>query len=113
MMVQNCREPLLRRKEKRGKNMNPITPTEILAWLLTGVFLLLYGVRQVSDALQRRVVRRGMQEALTRLSKRYPFVPFGVGLFVTALLQSSVAVVVLLVELVNVDVLPLSMAIVM
>ena len=91
--------------------MNPTTPTDVLAWLLAGVFLLLYGVRQVSDALQR-VIRGRMQEALARLSK-YPLAPFGIGLVITALIQSSAAVAVLLVELVNGGLLPLSMAIVM
>jgi phosphate:Na+ symporter len=95
--------------------MNPTTitlsPTEVLAWLLTGVFLLLYGVRQVSDALQR-IVRGRMQEALTRLSK-YPLAPFGIGVVVTALIQSSAAVATLLVELVSIGLLPLSTAIVM
>jgi phosphate:Na+ symporter len=88
-----------------------LTPTDVLAWLLTGVFLLLYGVRQISDALQR-VVRGRMQEALIRLSK-YPLAPFGIGLIGTALIQSSAAVATLLVELVSAGLLPLSMAIVM
>jgi phosphate:Na+ symporter len=110
-MVKNCRELL--KEGKRGNIMDPttLTPTGVLMWLVAGVFLLLYGVRLVSDALQR-VIRGRMQVALVRLSK-YPLAPFGIGLVGTALMQSSSAVATLLVELVSTGLFPLSMAIVM
>src|SRR5215475_1376032 len=91
--------------------MSLTTPTDVLAWLLTGVFLLLYGVRQISDALQR-MMRGRVQEALTRMSK-FPLAPFGIGVIVTTVIQSSSAVATLLVELVSTGLLPLSTAIVM
>jgi phosphate:Na+ symporter len=90
---------------------NPTTPTAVLAWFVTGVFLLLYGVRLVSDALQR-VISGRMQQALTRLSK-YPLAAFSIGLVGTALMQSSAAMASLLVESVSAGLLPLGMAIVM
>ena len=64
----------------------PTTANGALVWLLAGVFLLLYGVRQVSDALQR-VINGRMQQALTRLSK-YPLAAFGIGIVGTGLMQS-------------------------
>ncbi len=91
--------------------LNPSTPTAVLAWFMTGVFLLLYGVRLLSDALQR-VISGRMQQALMRLSK-YPLAAFGIGLVGTALMQSSSAMASLLVESVSAGLIPLSMAIVM
>ncbi len=88
----------------------PTTANGALVWLLAGVFLLLYGVRQVSDALQR-VINGRMQQALTRLS-RYPLAAFGIGIVGTGLMQSSSAMASLLVELVSAGLLPLGMAIV-
>jgi phosphate:Na+ symporter len=90
---------------------NPTTPTAVLVWFVTSVFLLLYGVRLVSDALQR-VISGRMQQALTRLSK-YPLAAFGIGVVGTALMQSSAAMVSLLIESVSAGVLSLSVAIVM
>jgi phosphate:Na+ symporter len=92
-------------------NTTSLSPTAVLAGLLTGVFLLLYGVRLVSDALQR-VINGRMQQALTRLLNR-PIAAFGVGIVGTALIQSSSAMASLLVELVGANLLPLSVAIVM
>jgi phosphate:Na+ symporter len=88
----------------------PTTANAALVWLLAGVFLLLLGVRQVSDALQR-VLNGRMQQALTRLSK-YPLAAFGIGIVGTGLMQSSSAMASLLVELVSAGLLPLGMAIV-
>jgi phosphate:Na+ symporter len=87
------------------------SPTAVLAGLVIGVSLLLYGVRLISDALQRAISGR-MQQALTGLSKR-PLSAFGIGIIGTAILQSSSATASLLVELVSAGLLPLSVAIVM
>ena len=85
-------------------------PTMVFIGLVTGVFLLLYGVRLVSDAVQQ-TIRGRMQEALPWLSKN-PFAAFGIGVVATGLLQSSSAMSSLLVELVSADLLPLGMTIV-
>ena len=89
----------------------PVDPTAILVELLTGVFLLLYGVRLVSDALQR-VISGRIQQAVTKLAN-YPLATFGIGIIGTALMQSSVAVASLLVEMVSAGLLPLGVTIVM
>ncbi|TMC22898.1 MAG: Na/Pi cotransporter family protein [Chloroflexi bacterium] len=90
---------------------NTNSPTDVLAGLLAGVFLLLYGVRLVSDAVQR-VASWRMQEMLTRLSA-YPLATFGTGIVATTILQSSNATASLLVELVSTSLVPLSTAIAM
>ncbi len=87
------------------------SPTAVLTGLVIGVSLLLYGVRLISDALQRAISGR-MQQALTGLSKR-PLSAFGIGIVGTAILQSSSATASLLVELVSAGLVPLSVAIVM
>jgi len=90
---------------------NTNSPTDVLAGLLAGVFLLLYGVRLVSDAVQRVTTWR-VQEALTRLAA-YPLATFAIGIVATTLMQSSSAMASLLVELVSAGLVPLSIAIVM
>ncbi len=87
------------------------SPTAVLTGLVIGVSLLLYGVRLISDALQRAISGR-MQQAVTGLSKR-PLSAFGIGIVGTAILQSSSATASLLVELVSAGLVPLSVAIVM
>src|SRR5579859_618291 len=103
---------VLKKEGKGGDEMfNTTSPTAVLALLVTGVLLLLYGVRLISDAVQRVTTGR-VQQALTHLSK-HPFAAFGIGIVATALMQSSSAVSSLLVELVSASLLPLSVAIVM
>ena len=85
-------------------------PTTVLVGLLTGVFLLLYGVRLVSDTVQQAFKGR-VKQALPQLPKS-SFVMFSIGVIATGLLQSSSAMASLLVELSSADVLPLTSAIV-
>lgn len=92
-------------------SFNTPSSTGILVGLVAGVLLLLYGVRLVSDAVQN-VASWRVQEALIRLAK-FPLAVFGIGVVATALLQSSSAMVSLLVELVSADLIPLSVAIMM
>ena len=87
------------------------SPTLVLELLITGVALLLYGVRQVTDAVQRATDAR-VQRALTQLV-RYPMAAFGLGTLATALMQSSSAMSSLLVGLVSANLIPLSAAIIM
>jgi phosphate:Na+ symporter len=90
---------------------NTTSPTAVLMLLVTGVLLLLYGVRLISDAVKPATSGR-MQQALTKLSK-HPFAAFGIGIVATALMQSSSAMSSLLVELVSASLLPLNVAIAM
>src|SRR5436305_5510422 len=92
-------------------SFNTTSPTGVLVGLLAGVLLLLYGVRLVSDAVQR-VASWRVQQALIRLAK-FPLAVFGIGIVATAILQSSSAMVSLLIELVSADLIPLSVAIMM
>jgi phosphate:Na+ symporter len=91
--------------------VNTTSPTAVLAELLTGVFLLLYGVRLLSYTFQRAISGR-IQRMLTRLLG-YPFTAFVIGVIGTALMQSSSAMTSLLIEQVDAALLPLSVAIVM
>src|SRR5579875_372882 len=86
-------------------------PTMVVGLLLGGALLLLYGLRLLSEAMQRAAGPR-LQKATMALAQR-PFMAFGVGLLVTALTQSSSATSSLLVELVNAELVPLTTAFVM
>ncbi|WP_376797358.1 Na/Pi cotransporter family protein [Thermogemmatispora sp.] len=86
-------------------------PTMVVGLLLGGALLLLYGLRLLSEAMQRAVGPR-LQKATMALAQR-PFMAFGVGVVVTALTQSSSATSSLLVELVNAELVPLTTAFVM
>ncbi len=66
---------------------------------ITGILLLLYGVRLVSQAMQRASSARLHRAAILLASK--PLAAFGIGVLATALTQSSGATSVLLVGLVN------------
>jgi phosphate:Na+ symporter len=90
--------------------LNITSPTMVLVGLVTGVFLLLYGVRLVSDAVQETIKGR-LQQALPWLSEN-PFAAFGIGVVATGLLQSSSAMSSLLVELASAELVPLSVGIV-
>jgi phosphate:Na+ symporter len=87
------------------------SPTMIVGLLITGIILLLYGVRQVTDAVQR-TTNAGVQRALTKLA-RSPLASFGLGTLATALMQSSSALSFLLVGLLSANLIPLASAIVM
>ncbi|RAQ98100.1 Na/Pi cotransporter family protein [Thermogemmatispora tikiterensis] len=86
-------------------------PTMVVGLLLGGALLLLYGLRLLSEAMQRAAGPR-LQKATMALAQR-PFMAFGVGVVVTALTQSSSATSSLLVELVNAELVPLTTAFVM
>jgi phosphate:Na+ symporter len=87
------------------------SPTAVLGLLVGGVMLLLYGVRLITDSMQRAAGAR-LRRATMALARR-PFAAFGVGVLATALTQSSSATSSLLVGLVSAQLVPLSAAVVM
>lgn len=87
------------------------TPTAVLGLLVGGVLLLLYGVRLVTDAMQRAAGAR-LRRATMLLARR-PLAAFGIGVLATALTQSSGATSALLVGLVSAQLVALPAAIVM
>lgn len=87
------------------------SPTAVLGLLVGGVLLLLYGVRILTDAMQRAAGAR-LRRAMMVLS-RHPLAAFGVGVLATALTQSSSATSALLVGLVSAQLVPLTAAIIM
>jgi phosphate:Na+ symporter len=102
----------LRGDEKAGEPMfDTTTPTAVLGLLIGGVLLLLYGVRLLTDSMQRAVGAH-LRHATMALSQ-HPLAAFGVGLLATALTQSSSATSSLLVGLVSAQLFPLSTAVVM
>jgi phosphate:Na+ symporter len=86
------------------------SPTVVLGLIFGGVLSLLYGVRLITDAMQRDAGTR-LRRSLTLLT-RYPPVAFGVGIGITVLTQSSGATSSLLVGLVSVGLLTLPTAII-
>ncbi|GCE46722.1 phosphate:Na+ symporter [Thermosporothrix hazakensis] len=90
---------------------NTANPTAVLGLLVSGVCLLLYGVHQMADAMQRLAGSR-LRSATMALYKQ-PLAAFGVGVLTTALTQSSSATSSLLVGLVGAQLMPLSVAIIM
>lgn len=91
--------------------VNTATPLSVLGLLLGGVLLLLYGVRLVTEAMQRATGMR-VRRAMTLLA-RFPAAAFGVGALATLLTQSSGATSALLVGLVSTQLVPMTAAIVM
>lgn len=87
------------------------TPTAVLGLLLGGMLLLLYGVRLVTDAMQRAAGAR--LRHTTMLLVRHPLAAFGIGVLATALTQSSGATSALLVGLVSAQLVALPTAVVM
>ncbi len=85
-------------------------PTIVLGLLVGGIMLLLYGVRLVTDAMQRAAGTR-LRRA-TMLLARQPLAAFGVGVLATALTQSSGATSSLLVGLVSTQLVELPAAVV-
>jgi phosphate:Na+ symporter len=85
-------------------------PTTILGLVFGGVLLLLYGVRLITDAMERDAgirLRRGLM-----LLTKHPLVAFSTGVVVTMLTQSSGVASSLLVGLVSVQLLSLTVAII-
>ena len=86
-------------------------PTHLLILLLGGSMLLLYGVKLITDAMER-VFGARLQLAMMTLADR-PFAAFGAGIVVTTLTQSSTATASVMIGLVNAQLIPLAAAIVM
>ena len=85
------------------------SPTSILGLISGGVLSLLYGVRLITDAMQRYAGTR-LRRSLTALT-RYPMAAFVIGMGTTMLTQSSSATSSLLVGLVSIGLLKLPTAI--
>jgi len=86
-------------------------PTHLLILLLGGSILLLYGVKLVTDAMER-VFGARLQLAMMTLAN-CPITAFGVGIVVTTLTQSSTATASVMIGLVNAHLIPLAAAVVM
>lgn len=86
------------------------SPTTILGLIFGGVLSLLYGVRLVTDAMQRDA-RTRLRRSLTILTN-YPLAAFVIGMGMTMLTQSSGATSSLLVGLVSIGLLKLPVAII-
>ncbi|MEH2275531.1 MAG: Na/Pi cotransporter family protein [Nostoc sp.] len=86
-------------------------PTQILILLIGGSTLLLYGVKQVTDAMERALGSR-LRLAMITLAKR-PIAAFVSGMIVTMLTQSSTATASVMVGLVSVQLVPLATAVIM
>ncbi|QBD83330.1 Na/Pi cotransporter family protein [Ktedonosporobacter rubrisoli] len=87
-----------------------ISPTAVLAFIFTGVVLLLYGVRLLSETFQHStdgLIKRALGQLINN-----PGAAFGIGVLATTLMQSSSAMSSLLIGLVSADVLPLTAAII-
>jgi Na+/Pi-cotransporter len=77
--------------------LNATNPTDVLGFIFGGVLSLLYGVRLITDTMQRDAGTR-LRRSLTTLT-RYPQAAFGIGLLLTMLTQSSGATSSLIVAL--------------
>ncbi|MEH1832295.1 MAG: Na/Pi cotransporter family protein [Nostoc sp.] len=86
-------------------------PTQILILLIGGSTLLLYGVKQVTDAMERALGSR-LRLAMMTLAKR-PMAAFVSGMIVTMLTQSSTATASVMVGLVSAQLVPLATAVLM
>ncbi|MEH1844500.1 MAG: Na/Pi cotransporter family protein [Nostoc sp.] len=86
-------------------------PTQILILLIGGSTLLLYGVKQVTDAMERALGSR-LRLAMMTLAK-HPMAAFVSGMIVTMLTQSSTATASVMVGLVSAQLVPLATAVLM
>jgi phosphate:Na+ symporter len=86
-------------------------PTLVLILLFGGSMLLLYGVRLVTDAVERSFGAR-LRLTMMTLANR-PFAAFVAGIVVTTLTQSSTATASVMVGLVNAQLVPLAAAVIM
>ncbi len=91
--------------------LNTHDPTTVLLLLFGGVMLLLYGVRLVTDAMERALGAR-LRLVMMTLSQR-PVAAFVAGVFATVLTQSSSATASVLVGLVSAQLVPLAAAVIM
>src|SRR3989440_4450963 len=85
-------------------------PTTVLGLVFGGVLSLLYGVRLITDAMQRDAGVRLRRSLM--LHTKHPFAAFGTGVVVTTLTQSSGVASSLLVGLVSAQLLTLTVAII-
>ena len=99
------------RREVKLLLVAPTNPTAVLGLLLGGVLLLLYGIRVVTDGMQR-VAGARLRRATMALERR-PLTAFGIGVLATALTQSSSATSSLLVGLVSAQLVELPAAVIM
>jgi phosphate:Na+ symporter len=88
-----------------------VSPTAVLGLIIGGVMLLLYGVRLITEAMQRAAHTR-LRRAMMILAA-HPLAAFGIGVLATALTQSSSATSSLLVGLVSTQLIPLPSAVIM
>ncbi len=86
-------------------------PTHLLVLLVGGSMLLLYGIKQVTDAMERAFGAR-LRLVMMTLATR-PVAAFGAGIIVTMLTQSSTATASIMIGLVSAQLVPLAAAIVM
>ncbi|MBD2075227.1 Na/Pi cotransporter family protein [Phormidium sp. FACHB-592] len=86
-------------------------PTHLLILLVGGSMLLLYGVKLVTEAMER-VCGARLRLVMMALGNR-PLAAFGTGIAVTMLTQSSTATASVMIGLVNTQLIPLTAAIVM
>ncbi|WP_138502461.1 Na/Pi cotransporter family protein [Nostoc sp. PA-18-2419] len=86
-------------------------PTQVLILLIGGSTLLLYGVRLVTDAMERALGSR-LRVVMMRLARR-PLAAFISGIIVTMLTQSSTATASVMVGLVSAQLIPLAAAVIM
>src|SRR5260370_18750749 len=99
------------RREVKLLLVAPTNPTAVLGLLLGGVLLLLYGIRVVTDGMQR-VAGARLRRATMALARR-PLSSLGIGGLATALTQSSSATSSLLVGLVSAQLVELPAAVIM
>lgn len=86
-------------------------PTQVLVLLVGGSMLLLYGVKLITESMERAFGAR-LRLLLMVLAKR-PLAAFGSGIIVTLLTQSSTATASVMIGLVGAQLIPLAGAIVM
>ena len=90
--------------------VNPTNPTAILGLIFGGVLSLLYGIRLITDAMQRDA-GTWLRRSLMLLTK-HPLTAFSTGVVVATLTQSSGVASSLLVGLVSAQLLSLTVAII-
>ncbi len=86
-------------------------PTHLLVLLVGGAMLLLYGIKQVTDVMERLLGAR-LRLVMMTLATR-PFAAFSSGVLVTILTQSSTATASILISLVSAQLVPLAAAVIM
>ncbi|HEY9828225.1 MAG TPA: Na/Pi cotransporter family protein [Stenomitos sp.] len=86
-------------------------PTQILLLLMGGTALLLYGVKQITDAVEGALGAR--MRLVMMIVANNPLAAFGSGVAVTLLTQSSTATASIMVGLVSAQLVPLAAAVIM